>query len=97
MAEVEPKDALIAAAKAGRADDIEEIFKLKNKPAADVKDALGNTPLHYSAAAGHTNCIVALIKNKANLNGKNNIGDTPLHKVNNYNFSNIEKCFSCET
>jgi ankyrin repeat protein len=80
MAEASHKDALFLAAKSGSAEDVEELLKLGVDPS--VTDHLGNTPLHYSAGAGHTAVVARLVAHpKSQVNKPNNMGDTPLHKA----------------
>ena len=79
MAEVSIQDGWFLAAKQGRSDDLQELStQVKD---VNMKDATGNTALHYSAQGGHVDCVNLLIKAKANINAVNNSGDTPLHKV----------------
>lgn len=69
-----------ASAKQGRDDDLKDIISQK-KVEVNKADHLGNTALHYSAGAGHLECVKALISAKAFVNAKDKVGDTPLHKV----------------
>ena len=49
---------------------------------ADQADALGNTPLHYAANAGHLDVVDELTQRLgAAVNAENTAGDTPLHKA----------------
>jgi ankyrin repeat protein len=42
-------NAVFAAAKAGNAEDLKELFA-KSKAQANIKDSQGSSPLHYAAA-----------------------------------------------
>eukprot|EP01096_Ripella_sp_DP13-Kostka_P017486 TRINITY_DN893_c0_g1_i1.p2 TRINITY_DN893_c0_g1~~TRINITY_DN893_c0_g1_i1.p2 ORF type:complete len:183 (+),score=94.57 TRINITY_DN893_c0_g1_i1:82-549(+) len=71
---------LMAAAKRGNVELMNRIItENANALNLDIQDGLGNTALHYSAAANHTDTIVILTKHKANPNLLNFAGDTPLH------------------
>eukprot|EP01104_Vermistella_antarctica_P001745 TRINITY_DN1186_c0_g2_i1.p1 TRINITY_DN1186_c0_g2~~TRINITY_DN1186_c0_g2_i1.p1 ORF type:complete len:157 (-),score=41.73 TRINITY_DN1186_c0_g2_i1:107-577(-) len=74
-------DALMSAAKGGRADDLEEIL---NFPTIDVNaaDPLGNTPLHYASGSNKEAAVKVILGVKGvNVNAVNAHGDTPLHKA----------------
>ena len=43
--------------------------------------ALGNTALHWSAAAGHAHVVAHLLQNGADPSATNDQGDTPLHSA----------------
>lgn len=45
------------------------------------KDALGNTPLHYSAQGGHIDTLKMLLERGADCNAINFTGESPLHKA----------------
>eukprot|EP01094_Clydonella_sp_ATCC50884_P016656 TRINITY_DN2770_c0_g1_i2.p2 TRINITY_DN2770_c0_g1~~TRINITY_DN2770_c0_g1_i2.p2 ORF type:complete len:142 (+),score=43.01 TRINITY_DN2770_c0_g1_i2:222-647(+) len=45
------------------------------------KDALGNTPLHYSAQGGHLDTLKMLLERGADTNVQSFTGETPLHKA----------------
>merc|ERR1711934_91745 len=45
------------------------------------KDALGNTPLHYSASGGHIDTLTMLLDRGADCNAQSYSGDTPLHRA----------------
>jgi len=48
----------------------------------NVKDALGNTPLHYSSGSNHEEVTKLLLGKGANANVQNNTsGETPLHRA----------------
>ena len=51
------------------------------KPNLNVRDGLGNTPLHYSAQGQHLDTLLILLQSNADPNIKNQVGDTALHKA----------------
>lgn len=74
-------EALFLAAKAGSADDVEELL-VRHGVEVNATDHLGNTALHYAAGAGHLAAVLALLARPSlRLNATNNVGDTPLHKA----------------
>jgi len=80
MTEVSILDGWFSSAKQGRQDDLQELIKTIKD--VNLIDPLGNTALHYSAAAGHSKCVEILVNNgHANVNVQNKVGDTPLHKA----------------
>ncbi|KAL6053249.1 Oxysterol-binding protein-related protein 1 [Balamuthia mandrillaris] len=79
MTEYEPQ--LRAAAQRGNVSLMEQLLGKKKKPNVDNQDALGNTPLHYSAHHDHPETLEILLNNGANPNIQNNEGNTPLHKA----------------
>jgi len=73
---------LLYAASRGYIDDVQ---RLASKEDPNVRDDLGNTPLHLAAAAGsddHLKCCQILFKHpKINVNAQNDAGKTPLHQA----------------
>ncbi|KAM9981701.1 hypothetical protein ACTFIY_003994 [Dictyostelium cf. discoideum] len=77
-------EVLFTAAKKNYISMFEEFFeqrKQKNQYDANIVDALGNTPLHYSATFGHIDVSKRLLETGANTNIQNKAGETPLHKA----------------
>lgn len=73
------QDSWWSSAKQGRDDDLKELMpQIKD---VNLQDHLGNTALHYSAAADHLQCVKILVFGKANINAMNHLGETPLHKA----------------
>lgn len=68
---------LLAAAKAGKSEEIERLLNAH----ADVsaQDAEGNTPLYWAAGAGNRKAVELLIAHHANVNARTRSGYTPLH------------------
>jgi len=77
--EMSPEDTLFTGAKRG---DVDMIVAAR-AAGMDVNavDSLGNTPLHYAAAAGHSQAVVSLLATGALPDIQNQAGDTPLHKA----------------
>ncbi|GAM25351.1 hypothetical protein SAMD00019534_085260 [Acytostelium subglobosum LB1] len=83
---------IFASAKKNHITMLEEFYqqRLKNKTFnANITDALGNTPLHYSATFKHLECCKRLLDLGASANIQNRAGETPLHKAVWYNNTNI--------
>jgi len=80
MTDIPPATLLFSACKVG---DVDSIRKAVSQGArVDQPDDLGNTPLHYSANAGHLEAVNELLKAfGAPVNVANSAGDTPLHKA----------------
>jgi ankyrin repeat protein len=75
------EDAVFAACKYGRMEDIEDLLKDANAK-WNIKDELGNSPLHYAAGAGHHEIVSKLVASgKVEVNAQNGRGDTALHKT----------------
>jgi len=74
---------LFAAAKRNNISLFNEYVEERgNKFDPNVLDALGNTPLHYSAGANHEEITALLLGKNADPNIKNNTsGETPLHRA----------------
>lgn len=68
-----------AAAK-GNIKGLEE-FIVNQHQSVDSLDHTKNTPLHYSAGAGHVDAVAWLLDHGANINALNLLGDTALHRV----------------
>ncbi|ELR25000.1 ankyrin repeat-containing protein [Acanthamoeba castellanii str. Neff] len=65
-------EALFLAAKAGSADDVEELL-VRHGVEVNATDHLGNTALHYAAGAGHLAAVLALLARPSlRLNATNN-------------------------
>lgn len=47
----------------------------------NIRDSLGNTPLHYAALFGRKYAMQVLLNHGADPNAVNNNGDTPVHKL----------------
>jgi len=77
------EEVLLAAAKRNNVSLLNEYIAEKgNKFDPNVKDSLGNTPLHYSAGANHTETTQILLSKGANPNIQNNTSaETPLHRA----------------
>eukprot|EP01132_Coremiostelium_polycephalum_P001011 gene1011-1281_t len=73
---------LFAAAKKNHISLFKEYYDQrckKNEFNPDLKDALGNTALHYSSTFNHYDISKMLLDLKADPNKQNNNGETPLH------------------
>eukprot|EP00029_Vermamoeba_vermiformis_P009286 TRINITY_DN4582_c0_g1_i1.p1 TRINITY_DN4582_c0_g1~~TRINITY_DN4582_c0_g1_i1.p1 ORF type:complete len:155 (+),score=40.61 TRINITY_DN4582_c0_g1_i1:147-611(+) len=83
---------LLDAAKRGNMSLMTTLIKENSNMNPNPQDGLGNTPLHYSAQAGHADTATMLLKDlKANPNVANFAGDTPLHKAVSENHLNMIK------
>jgi len=51
---------------------------VQNRVDVNVMDAQNQTPLHFAAITGNTNCVAILFKNGAKLDLKDSNGQTPL-------------------
>lgn len=70
-----------------------ELIPLSNEPidlintllargaSTQVRDEVGDTPLHYAADAGYVECARAFITRHADINAQDDNRDTPLHKA----------------
>ncbi len=68
------------ACRRGNLDSVEEC--LLNRIPVNLPDRSGNTPLHWAAHSGHTDCLNRLLAvPHIKLNATNRLGDTPLHQV----------------
>ncbi|EGG24722.1 hypothetical protein DFA_02966 [Cavenderia fasciculata] len=79
---------IFAAAKKNHISMLQEFHEQrvkKNAFNASLTDALGNTPLHYSATFGHYDISKYLLELGANPNIQNKAGETALHKAVWYN------------
>ncbi|EGC37581.1 hypothetical protein DICPUDRAFT_91602 [Dictyostelium purpureum] len=77
-------EVLFTAAKKNYESMFEEFYeerKKRNLFDANILDAQGNTPLHYSATFGHVEISNRLLDLGANPNIQNKAGETPLHKA----------------
>ncbi|EFA78350.1 hypothetical protein PPL_09001 [Heterostelium album PN500] len=83
---------IFAAAKKNHISMLEEFYeqrKRANNFNPNLTDALGNTPLHYSATFNHYETSQRLLILGANPNFQNRAGETPLHRAVWYNHVNI--------
>ncbi|MFN7920171.1 MAG: ankyrin repeat domain-containing protein [Bryobacteraceae bacterium] len=76
---------LIAAVKAQNQKAMMKALRGTKGP--NVRDANGNTPLHYAAAFGTVSAMKTLLDRGAEFEAKNRFGQTPLH----WAFANLEK------
>ena len=72
---------LLAAAKRGNLSFMERICGENKKIDLDAKDGLGNTPLHYSAAAGHFGNTLVLKSTLGSIAGTPNFFDAKRHRL----------------
>merc|ERR1711916_144254 len=77
----DPALQLFMYAKRGLTEDVAGITAAEGLDAATLADSLGNTCLHYAAAAGHDETIEWLLAAGSDPNAQNARGDTPLHKA----------------
>ncbi|MBS1787037.1 MAG: ankyrin repeat domain-containing protein [Acidobacteria bacterium] len=76
---VDPKiTALIAAVRAGKRSEIEQLLAA-NPELINGTDAAGSTALHHAAGFGPAETLELLISKGADVNAKNRRGSTPLH------------------
>ncbi len=78
---MDPQEALFVSAKRGIDDDVVELLSGAYKVDVNKVDDLGNTALHYAAAADHTKTALLLINGKANIEARNKQKETPLHRA----------------
>ncbi|CAF0768114.1 unnamed protein product [Didymodactylos carnosus] len=72
------ENALHDAAKRGNIEFLQQA--LANKASVIGLDKAGNTPLHWGAYGGYTECVNLLLPLSSSvINQRNNVGDTPLH------------------
>jgi ankyrin repeat protein len=63
-----------------RNNDLSSIKRMaSSRPALEIRDARGTTPLMYAAAVGSVEALNVLLKAGAEVNAKNGLNVTPLH------------------
>lgn len=78
---MDPQTALFESAKRGNDDDLVELLSGEYKVDVNLPDALGNTALHYAAAADHTKAAALLLGKGAKTETRNKQQETPLHRA----------------
>lgn len=76
---LERGEALLSAAKHGRADEVKRL--LTSGVPVDARDRNKNTAMHLACREGHLKCVKKLLGGKAKLTAKNRLGETCLHLV----------------
>lgn len=80
MSDLSGAQLLFMGAKRGCSGDITTAITAQGVD-PNVRDELGNTPLHYAAGSGHAEAAEELLRLGADVAARNNVGDTPLHKA----------------
>ncbi|KAJ1675603.1 hypothetical protein EV182_000949 [Spiromyces aspiralis] len=77
---------LLALARSGQADAIENLLKSSKTFDPSHTDGVGNMAIHYAAQLGHVECLQLLASIKGlDINRPNRLeGNTPLHKAVSY-------------
>jgi ankyrin repeat protein len=78
---MDPQTALFESAKRGNDDDLTELLSGEYKVDVNAPDGLGNTALHYAAAADHTKAAALLLGKGAKTEVRNKQHETPLHRA----------------
>eukprot|EP01133_Synstelium_polycarpum_P007388 gene7388-8623_t len=86
--EIFEDEIIFAAAKKNHISMLEEFYQQRLKKGTfnpNISDALGNTPLHYSATFKHIGISKRLLELGAKPNIQNKAGETPTHRAVWYN------------